>query len=733
MNADGSGITCLTSNPERERQPAWSPDGTRIAFVRREGIDDLEIVVMNADGTGQINLTRNPYSIESEPAWSPDGSRIAFTSNLLYFANASSRQARGFDIFVINIDGSRQTPLTGTSSWKPGADHGLPSGAPSALQRSGAPWNTSPSWSPNGQQITFRSNRDGNNEIYAMGIDGSQVRNLTNHPASDTDPAWSPDGRSIAFASDRDGNEEIYVMNADGSNLTRLTGNQRKSTYPAWSPDGQWIAFYSNHESELGRNFEIYAIKSDGSDQARLTDHKDFDGFPAWQPPISPTSTASLAAREAITGALIANRAAMDSEITAWLRKTAIPLPSVEAGANASDLAPLREIIGQASIIALGEATQGTHEFITMKHSLLDYLVHDLGFSAVATSTGWGEAIPINRYIQTGEGDPTQLLADLAGWQWNTQEMLDFVEWIRAHNRDPGNASPVSFYGFGMQNPRAAMDQVISYLQDVDPEQATKVDFLYDCFQQSETGLSQIPPPNPFAECADNVQQVYDELLGRSNEYEAASSADEYALALQSARVVLQSEKTFRAVSPEAKERYRAENVSWMLEQAGTDAKLILWAHNLDIADTSTEVDWPIGYGRDPHPSMGAYLDDMYGEALFRVGFAFGEGQFNAVNAYVALEPPSEKPIVFEAPPPPPYTFGWFARGTNLAAFIISTRSPGTGDPRMDWLDQPILLRSIRLSYDKHAPGRYFVEYRPASDFDAILYLDQSTPTQILP
>ncbi len=100
-----------------------------------------------------------------------------------------------------------------------------------------------PAWSHDGRTIVFVSWRDGNGEVYAMDADGSEPRNLTQHPAKDVRPAWSPDGRRIAFVSRRDGNSEVYVMNADGSGKRNLTRDRASDDYPTWSPDGRKIAF----------------------------------------------------------------------------------------------------------------------------------------------------------------------------------------------------------------------------------------------------------------------------------------------------------------------------------------------------------------------------------------------------------------------------------------------------------------------------------------------------------
>ena len=181
--------TNLTNNSAADWEPAWSPDGTRIAFAsRRDG--NWDIYVMSADGTGQERLTNNP-ALDAAPAWSPDGTRIAFHS---------TRDGNVDNIYVMNADGTGQERLTNN-----GKSYGL-------------------AWSPDGTRIAFQSDRDGNWQVYVMNADGSGPVRLTNNGDFNGSPAWSPDGTRIAFRSRRDRNVDIYVMNADG------TGQEQRLT-----------------------------------------------------------------------------------------------------------------------------------------------------------------------------------------------------------------------------------------------------------------------------------------------------------------------------------------------------------------------------------------------------------------------------------------------------------------------------------------------------------------------
>ena len=137
-----------------------------------------------------------------------------------------------------------------------------------------------PTAAPAMSRIAFVSKRDGDWEIYVMKADGSQKRNLTNHPGFDSYPSWSPEGTRMAFYSDRDGDREVYVMNADGSSQTRLTNNPAADHSPSWSPDGARIAFVSDRSG----NTNVWLMDADGSDPVNLTQVLKTARWPVWSP-----------------------------------------------------------------------------------------------------------------------------------------------------------------------------------------------------------------------------------------------------------------------------------------------------------------------------------------------------------------------------------------------------------------------------------------------------------------
>jgi WD40-like Beta Propeller Repeat len=231
----------------------YSPDGTRIAFMNNYD-GDFEICVMNADGTGVEQLTKNS-ALDAYPTWSPDGNKIAFTSN----------RDGDFDIYVMNVNGSDQTNITSHDPWD----------------------DDFPRWSPDGHWIAVESDQYGSLQVVLMTPDGTPAASIGSVAYNTWFDSWSPDGKSLLVDSNRSGDYDIYRYDLYAGGPLQWSLMQPKIVSdddavegPAiWSPDGKQIALSSNRDGD----FEIYVMNADGGSQRQITHNNVDDIVEDWQ------------------------------------------------------------------------------------------------------------------------------------------------------------------------------------------------------------------------------------------------------------------------------------------------------------------------------------------------------------------------------------------------------------------------------------------------------------------
>ncbi len=240
----------LTNHPAEDSSPTWAPDGSAFAYVsHRDG--NPEIYVMEMKNNESRRLTENGAT-DIDPAWSPDGRWIAFASN------QHREHAADTDIYIMNPNGKKAQQLTNKGGH-----------------------NSTPAWSPDGQWIAFRTTLDGFGAIHLMNANGKKQRALTQ--VSATNPTWAANGKEIYLSSDMLDNVEmptLFAMDINGRNVRKLVNAAHACEEPAESPDGQWIAYVSTQ----GGNKDIHLIRVvDGTIQ-QLTQDPGVEFSPEWVP-----------------------------------------------------------------------------------------------------------------------------------------------------------------------------------------------------------------------------------------------------------------------------------------------------------------------------------------------------------------------------------------------------------------------------------------------------------------
>lgn len=242
-DADSQNAFTVARSPEPIISPAWSPDGSRLAYVSFEKKKPIVYVQRLADGSRQV--LANFRGSNSAPAWSPDGRQLAVTL---------SRDAAS-QIYLIDAAGGEPRRIASS----PGLD-------------------TEPVFSPDGQWLYFTSDRGGSPQIYRIPLSGGQAQRMTFEGGYNVSPALSADGRSMAFVHRRDGRFQIAIMDLDSRQMQVLTDTSFDES-PSFAPNGKSILYATLVN---GRGV-LATVSSDGRVRQRLSQTGDLRE-PAWAP-----------------------------------------------------------------------------------------------------------------------------------------------------------------------------------------------------------------------------------------------------------------------------------------------------------------------------------------------------------------------------------------------------------------------------------------------------------------
>jgi erythromycin esterase len=482
---------------------------------------------------------------------------------------------------------------------------------------------------------------------------------------------------------------------------------------------------------------------------------------------VGPTTTATTSTATTMPPPTTAP--AIDPAMTNWLREHAIPVRTVAAESGLDDLQAVGSMVGDSRIVALGEATHGSREFFQMKHRMIEYLVKEKGFHVFAIEAGWASANELNAYVQSKPGaanqpaNARQLLRKYAYlmWPWRTEEVLELIEWMRDYNNRPTTKVKVQFTGFDMQEPVPAVDLLTDYLDGIDPKLAKDISSLLSCIRFSLSNVTRIASYAAGGEaganrCGASLRTAETMLQKQQAKLEKASSKAAYSTAAQYMRVLQQtkdyyflrfaqdpslgfstnSRNNLRDAVAE-RDVYMAENVAWLLKHHGPQSKVIVWAHNGHVSFNPK-----ISLGFKP---MGAHLRERFGKDYFVMGFSFFEGRFNAQRINFAdpartflaaslglgaLPSPATVPL------PVANSYERIFDSLGEERFILDVR-PAFTDPAAKWLlgPRPLFLVPQNLPpFDaKPDPAWYSYNAQLPKDFDAVIYIRNTTPTKLIP
>jgi erythromycin esterase-like protein len=404
----------------------------------------------------------------------------------------------------------------------------------------------------------------------------------------------------------------------------------------------------------------------------------------------------------------------------------------------ADGMSPLLGAIGDARLVLIGEATHGTHEFYRIRAELTKALISRKRFNLVAVEADWPDAYRVNRWVRHAatEPDAETALGDFTRfprWMWRNRDVVEFVQWLRAHNESRPAESRVGFYGLDLYSLHASIEAVLKYLQKVDPAGAARARYRYGCFEEFGEDTQAYGYAANFGlsrSCEDETVAQLLELRRRAGDYASRDgriAADDYFFAEQNARLVRNAEQYYRSMFGGRVESWNLRDTHMMetlealrahVEHTSGSARAVVWAHNSHLGDARATYMGDIG-----ELNLGQLVRQKHGSRAFLIGFTTHAGTVTAASNWD--EPAQRKRVR-------PSMAGSYERlfhDAGVERFVLLLRD----GPIRDALRDDRLERAIGVIYrpESERLSHYFRARLP-EQFDAVLHIDQTTALEPL-
>jgi len=415
-----------------------------------------------------------------------------------------------------------------------------------------------------------------------------------------------------------------------------------------------------------------------------------------------------------------------------------VSLVAIDAPAGIPARETLEELIGDARVVLIGESSHGTHEFYEARAEITKWLIEEKGFCAVAAEADWPDAYRVNRYIR-GLGEDKNADDALSGferfpaWMWRNTVVRDFVEWLRARNRQEGSNGQrqAGFYGLDLYSLHRSMHEVITYLDKIDPKAAARARERYACFDHASADDGQAygfsaafgAGPSCENEAIEQLVEIRRNALAYARR-DGLLAEDELFYAQQNAQTVRNAEVYYRAMlsgrvtSWNLRDKHMAQTLDALLEHLDRhhdvpSARIVVWAHNSHVGDARATEVWA-----DGQLTLGQLVRQRYGGDSCLIGFSTYGGTVTAASEWGGVaERKAVRPALNGS-------IEELLHETGKSAFLVSVAlSPEAADP----LSVVRLGRAIGVIYrpetERHS---HYFHVRPADQFDAMIHIDRT-------
>jgi erythromycin esterase-like protein len=406
---------------------------------------------------------------------------------------------------------------------------------------------------------------------------------------------------------------------------------------------------------------------------------------------------------------------------------------------SAADYDRLLDLVGDARVVLLGEASHGTHEFYRERARITRRLITEKDFTGVAVEADWPDAYRVNCWVRWVGEDKTghDALGDFERfprWMWRNRDVLDFVEWLRVHNRELSAERRIGFYGLDLYSLFRSIEAVIGFLEQVDPEAAKRARYRYSCFEHFGEDTQAYGYAAEFGLTRSCEDLAIEQLLELQRQARSLSSQDgtlpddEFFYAEQNARLVKNAEEYYRTMfrgritSWNLRDRHMAETLEGLLdhlERKHGGSKVVVWEHNSHIGDARAT-----SMGESGEWNVGQLSRERFGDEAMLVGFSTYQGTVTAASDWDA---PAERKQVR-----PGLAGSWEALFHELRErqFLLPLRGETS---HLAALDRVRLERAIGVIYrpETERVSHYF-EADLRGQFDAVIHLDETRAVEPL-
>jgi len=368
-----------------------------------------------------------------------------------------------------------------------------------------------------------------------------------------------------------------------------------------------------------------------------------------------------------------------------WVLQNSQKIETLEITEKQDDLKLLKQIVGNAEVVCLGESRHDIHEQFMLKHRFIKYLVEEMNFTTFALEASLPYSNKINDYILNGDGNIEEIMSNMPAWfLWDTQEMKNILNWLYEYNKGQEAENKVNFYGIDIVAPNNGLEQIFEYLQDVDNlyfEQIKNENFGRNIIEDNQWQISQ----QRYSELPEEEKQIllknynalFEHIKLNKDNFISTSSENKYDWIFKLSYSANEANKMFsetdRLKMGLIRENAMANITFWIKER---NKNIILWSHNLHIAKAEFTMSIML---ENKIKGMGYILNQKFGNSMVSIGASFNQGGFQNEN------------ITFE--PAKPNTIDGTLAKLNTDYFILNLKGNSENKDIEEWLNKDNSMR----------------------------------------